>query len=71
MRKSKLRITLIGSANSGKTMFLPYLTGQMRINPPIAEAMQKCGYITKETEIKIKEEFFVDRLKKKFGESDD
>jgi hypothetical protein len=46
-RSSKDRFAFIGTPNSSKTAFLPYLTGEREVIPPIAEAMYKLGYISK------------------------
>ena len=62
--KGSIRISAIGTVNSGKTIFLPYFTGQLEIIPPIANAMKNCGYISEETRLKLIDEWF----KKHFGE---
>ena len=46
--QSEKRLVFIGTPNCGKIAFLPYLTGRLEVNPPIAEAMFKLGYITKQ-----------------------
>ncbi len=61
---NKNRFAFIGTPNMGKISFLPYLTGEREINPPIAQAMQKCGYISKETEKKLTETYHKRHLAK-------